>query len=136
MRDPDVIGNPFFGTEDIDGERALTPNERGGRCYELSAYAVVFGTAPEGSVLVHGSIHGPEAGMQRIGHAWIELPDGTVWEPLYHEIHRDWATYADAREERRYTRRAAMRKIARTGTWGAWHKPTYLTRDHESGVVS
>lgn len=132
----DVIGNPYFGTEDIDGERALTLSERGGRCFELSAYAIVFGTAPAGSVLVHGSIHGPEAGMQRIGHAWVELPDGTVWEPYYHEIYRNWTEFADARWERKYTAKAARRQIARHGTWGAWHKTAYPTRDHETGVVS
>jgi hypothetical protein len=121
---------PFFGTEEVEGDPS-----RKGRCYELSCYALVFGTAPPNSILVHGSIHGPDDDMERIAHAWLELPNGKVWEPYTHSVYVNWLTFAEPREERRYTRYQAIRMVRQTGTWGAWHDVTWPVRDADTGKI-
>ena len=120
-----VLGKRWFGTDHMMGEEPSTRyEERKGRCYELAGYAVVFGTAPAGSILVHGTMHGPYEDNERSGHAWVVLPGGRVWEPTLAEIHAtvgDWVGYAAAIAERRYTEREARKLIMATGNWGCWH---------------
>jgi hypothetical protein len=131
MRHPDVLRHkPFFGTEEVEGD-----SRRNGRCYELSCYALLFGSAPRDAILVHGSIHGPKADNERIAHSWLELPNGKVWEPFTRLVYRNWAEYADAREERRYTRAEAARKVKETESWGCWHDTEWPTRDADSGDI-
>ena len=128
-----VVGHKWFGTDLMIGEEPSTRyDDRKGRCYELAGYAVVFGTAPEGSVLVHGTMHGPYEDNERIGHAWVVLPNGQVWEPTLAEVHASigaWVGYAAAIAERRYTEREARKMIMRHGTWGCWHETAGRTNN-------
>lgn len=133
MTKPNVLSYaPYFGSETIEDEPAGTTAERAGRCYELTAYALLFGSAPLGTVLVHGTVQG---NGPRIGHAWLELPDGSVWEPMYHLIYLNWTEYASAVEERRYTSTEARRLIMSSGHWGCWHDTAGVTRDYETGAL-
>lgn len=125
---------PYFGTEDISGEAGHTLEDRSGRCFELSCYALTLGTAPPDSTLVHGSIQGPYRDAERIAHAWVELPNGKVWEPLRHEVYLNFYEYALAMPERRYDIVRARRLTLSTGHWGPWHTPTYRSRDAD-GIV-
>jgi GNAT superfamily N-acetyltransferase len=127
----DEVGPPeppgrhdLFGTGHVDGP-STTFDERLTRCYELAASAL-FAGAPEGSVLVHGSIHGYGA-PRRIGHAWLNLPDGTVWEPITAKVYdKDaWTAYARAREERVYTKDQAAKELIGSGHYGRWHESEY-----------
>ena len=127
----DEVGPPeppghrdLFGTGHVDGPSA-TFDQRITRCYELAANAL-FAGAPEGSELVHGSIHGYGA-PRRIGHAWLNLPDGTVWEPITAKVYdKDaWTAYARAREERVYTKDQAAKELIGSGHYGRWHDSEY-----------
>lgn len=122
------IGRTMFDTEMANDELSVGYHFRRGRCYELAGYALVFASAPEGAILVHGTIDGHEpGGVGRLGHAWLELPDGTIWEPIFGDLWRadDWTAYADARVERRYTLKQAQRKIVQTEHYGRWHDSQY-----------
>jgi len=60
-----------------------TFDERLTRCYELSWKTLnEIGGGGEGHQLVHGSIHGPDSPVGRIPHAWVELADGTIFDPV------------------------------------------------------
>lgn len=124
-----VVGVSLLGTaEPKDEPPARTFQERLKRCYELAGYALLFGDVPEGTLLVHGTIHGPKEDQQRIGHAWLRLPDGTIWEPITGDIHASWITwrdFANAKVERTYTEGEARRLVLMDGTWGRWHDSRY-----------
>lgn len=97
----------------VDGFRA-----RLGRCYELSGRHVM--NACDGSRLVHGTIQG--AGHPRIGHAWVEKPDGTVYDPVLDaefpaEIH---ALVFSARVDAVYDLEGVAVQSLRSGHWGPW----------------
>jgi hypothetical protein len=66
--------------EEIAQYATITKNDdfesRLGRCYELAGS---YAPTQPGSTLIHGSIQG--FGYPRIGHAWVQLKDGSVWEP-------------------------------------------------------
>ena len=113
----------LLGTERASDEPSESFEDRLTRCYELSAYALLFGSAPKGSKLVHGSMHGP-GGKQRIGHGWLRLPGGKVWEPITARVYdeQQWMTYADAKVERVYTRAQASDRVFWSGVWGRWHE--------------
>lgn len=59
--------------------------KRLGRCYELPGQIVLHN--PDTS-LVHGSIQG--LGNPRLAHAWVDLPDDSVWEPATNQV---WSRY-------------------------------------------
>lgn len=125
---PGVVGRVSFGTESVGDESARTYGERLKRCYELAGYAVLLGGVPVGSVLVHGTIDGGPGTLGRIGHAWVLLPDGKVWEPITREIWRDYATwqsYADAKVERQYSKQRVSNAVRFYQHWGVWHKSQY-----------
>lgn len=121
----------LLGTEAPGGEAAMTPEERSGRCFELSAYAVGFpGIAPVGTRLVHGSIHGPKEDHVRIGHAWLTLPENLVWEPYTSCIYdRDlWYEFSRAWEEVTMTLMQARMGMHTSGHFGPWHDTRYPTK--------
>jgi hypothetical protein len=82
----------------------------------------MFGTAPKGTKLVHGTMHGQRA-PRRIGHAWLRLPGGKVWEPINAKIHdeAEWVAYARAKVDRVYTKTQAGRMLVLNGHYGRWH---------------
>lgn len=51
--------------------------ERLGQCYALAG---TFALEHLDTELVHGSIEG--MGQPRLGHAWVVIPNGQVWEPV------------------------------------------------------
>jgi hypothetical protein len=91
-----------------------------GRCYELAGRVMLHEEGSETFTLVHGIVALGFEG-RRIEHAWIELPDGRVYEPVLDEYVE--ATAFDSRaapsECQRYTRMQAARLIAKH-TWGPW----------------
>lgn len=120
----------LLGTHEVDGP-TVNFDDRITRCYELAGYAVAFGNAPAGSVLVHGSWFGPGA-KQRIGHAWVELRDEVsgewlVWEPIRAKLYdRDeWYHYVQAWPERTYPLLAVRRLIGEHNHYGRWHESRY-----------
>jgi hypothetical protein len=120
---PESLSHNLCGTEDLD-ETALTFDQRVGRCYELAGYAVVMGSMPSG-ILVHGSWHGPGA-PRRIGHAWVEFEVDDrilVWEPITARFYLkdEFTRWTLCEAEVRYTRKKALRKIAKSEHWGRWH---------------
>ena len=121
--EPPVQGLEDFGTLDASGDAARTFDERVGRCYELAGYAVVFGDAPEGSRVVHGSWHGPGA-ARRIGHAWVHIDSDVVWEPIRMRLYEREAFYEWTRAEieREYTAEQARLEMLRSGHFGRWHE--------------
>lgn len=121
---PNVID--FLGTENASGEPSLTFAQRRNRCYELAGSAVAFGSAPAGSMLVHGSWTGPVP-KERIGHAWVILPGGRVWEPIRHRIYAkdDFYVWTRAWDERTYALPVVRRHLAATGHFGRWHESRY-----------
>lgn len=97
--------------------RGVGIETRLGHCYALAGRRAM---EKPGSVLVHGSIQGGD--NPRTGHAWVEKPDGTAWEPI-----TQWELPADAFErlfsaevERRYTATEICMLSLRYEHWGPW----------------
>jgi hypothetical protein len=124
MRSTSVTRRTLFGSELANNEPSVGYEQRRGRCYELAAYTQVWGTAPTGTLLLHGSMHGPDADHERIGHAVLELPDGSTWEPILGDVYPPgvWAAYARWQTERQYSRRQTQRQLVLTGHYGRWHE--------------
>jgi hypothetical protein len=116
----------YLGTDSID-ESALTIDERLTRCYELAAYALTIGTAPDDAILVHGTWQHVVHTDKRIGHAWLELPDGQIWEPIRGVIwyRAAWNMILQPIEERRYTKSEAHNAVMFYRHWGRWHESEY-----------
>lgn len=110
-----------------------------GRCYELSGKLVV--DENEG-VLVHGTVYSPVT-QCRIGHAWVEVPVGTVIHgkdgtialdvpgvvdltlrnPKHRLLPHD-LYYALMKAEPivKYTPHETRVKIVESKIWGPWHQ--------------
>jgi hypothetical protein len=114
----------WFGTRAVDGDE-----DRHGRCYELSAVAMVSPLLPKGSTLVHGSIHGPDEDHERIAHAWVKVRPDLVWEPftgmLYDRV--EWYLWASARDEVEYSRADVLRLCRLADHTGPWRDTRYPT---------
>lgn len=120
----------LLGTEDANNESARTQEERLGRCFELTGWAIAMNyDAPTRMRLVHGSIQGKPRGdetFERIGHAWL-LVDDLTWEPATACFY-DRAEFYDtfqARDEVSYTRGQAAKNVANFGNFGRWHESRY-----------
>lgn len=97
---------------------ATLDRARLGRCYELAGRAAAF--AELDVTLVHGTIEG--FGNPRIGHAWLVLPGGDVWEPVSDEV---WdAVVFDAVFDpgvvSEYGSGEVRVLMVRFGHWGPW----------------
>lgn len=117
-------------TEQDEKEHLLADTDelRKGRCYELAGFALLLGTAPEGTVLVHGTMDGgPSTPHGRMGHAWLVLPNGLVWEPRFGHIYtpEQWENFASPTVERSYTKKEAAKRMRDEGHWGRWHVSLY-----------
>jgi len=132
MGDPDHGPEPdsihdYLGSENANGEPSVGMDQRLKRCYELAGWTIMMNPSlPAGTMLVHGSWHGPEA-PERIGHAWLKIPGDLVWEPirglvfLEHEFYR----WTRAWDEREYNRRMSARMIFDHHDFGRWHESRY-----------
>jgi hypothetical protein len=112
-------------------EPAAEYEQRVTRCFELAGYAVLGGTAPGSSRLVHGSWKGPHA-KNRIPHAWVELPEpggstGLIWEPIRAMIYDadEFRAWANAWDERTYTVGQARILALSHRHYGPWHVSRY-----------
>lgn len=111
----------LYGTGEVEG-LSLSFASRKNRCYELAAYALVFGAAPADALLVHGSIDGGEGTLGRIGHAWLRLPGGRIWEPISYRLYgSEWTEWSQAQPEVSYSKATARDLIFAVGTFGPWH---------------
>lgn len=124
--------SPYYGTENVGDDAAHKLDQRLGRCYELAGYALTLGDAPAGSTLVHGSIHAVLLrNTTRIDHAWIELPDGDVWEPVSRVIWPigAWNAFAQPVISHRYVADEARTKILNFHHWGPWESDDTESED-------
>lgn len=117
-RMPIADSSDFYGTELF----GATKDDRLGKCYELSARAMLFGTAPAGARLVHGSVHHIYV-SRRIDHAWLVLPSGMVWEPISGNvwIPAAWQHIARAQIDASYTLDELLGIIVTHKHYGPWH---------------
>lgn len=119
----------YFGTAQVYGDPSHSFGQRAGRCYELSAYALTLGDSapPVGSRLVHGTIDGGPGTLGRIGHAWLLLPGGELWEPILARVFPggEWLEWADALVERVYSVPQARSLMVSSGHYGRWHESEY-----------
>lgn len=70
------------GMRSFDNPTAhLAFRQRIGRCYELAGQVTLHNLD---ATLVHGSIQG--FGKPRLKHAWVQFPDGEVWEPATNQL--------------------------------------------------
>ena len=95
--------------------------KRQGRCYELAARVMLNEDGSETFTLVHGVVSSGFA-WRRVGHAWIELPDGKVYEPVLNEYmtKAGFDSRAKPSECQRYAYMQAMKLLGHTGTFGPW----------------
>jgi hypothetical protein len=96
----------------------LTHRQRLGRCYELSGLIALHNPHV---TLVHGSIQG--FNFPRIAHAWVELPDGSVWEPVTNKVwhHSIFDGFYRPQVTIKYDHQAICRLCARYEHWGPWN---------------
>ena len=110
---------------------------RKGDCYRLAASHLLYDEAPEGSLLVHGQASFMPSHLPCLpfDHAWVEYPDGRVYEPIsqmvltpaeWEAIGRVayWAAEADKQgwpwAERRYDKETTRQHVLDETTWGPW----------------
>jgi hypothetical protein len=99
--------------------------KREGRCYELAWRVMCDEPGADHFTLVHGC-----AGPNLIGHAWIDLNDGHVYDPVRNEyvLAADYAAFmGGAVTDHRYTRLEAMTVSAAAGHYGPWHATVFLS---------
>jgi hypothetical protein len=92
--------------------------KRWGRCYELAWKVMAYEAGAKDFRLVHGKIvvHGVP-----IDHAWIALPDGRIYDPVFDEYSapQDYAKRYTA--EVTYTQKETMHNVATHRHYGRWH---------------
>ena len=106
--------------------------KRQGRCYELAGRVMLNEDGSETFTLVHGEVSSGFA-WRRIGHAWIELPDGSVYDPVLNEFMTKAGFDSRAKPSKcqRYTCMQAARLIGHAGHSGPWTDSERLAmRDH------
>jgi hypothetical protein len=102
--DPEVVMQPQTGTCYQDAFRYLKEHED--------------------AILVHGTAqHITREGIGRTGHAWVELPDGTIWEPETNMIiTREQFEVSKPEVIKRYNFTAAAIEILKHSHYGPWHE--------------
>jgi len=94
---------------------------RQGRCYELAYRAMLYEPGAEQFSLFRAA-QLPGAGEMIAPHAWVELDDDRVYDPVRDKYYTadEYAERYLAVAERRYSRVEAMR-MAVHGRYGPWH---------------
>lgn len=112
----------------------LPHKQRLGRCYELTGNIALHNSGVE---LVHGTIQG--CGAPRIAHAWVVLPDGSIWEPVTNQVWKKSVFYEffSAVVRKRYDRQTFLRLAVRHEHWGPWDGPEAVgpSRSHCNGMM-
>ena len=87
-----------------------------GTCYEDAARFVI---KQDEGMLVHGTAISLG---RRLGHAWVELSTGYIWEPYSGEYltNERFQALVDPIEESRYTPEEVAIMTLRTGNFGPW----------------
>jgi len=103
-----------------------------GTCFP-DAWRYVMHNAEKQPVLVHGTAISIASGTKkRIQHAWVELPDGTVWEPYSGSIFpiEEYYGLVEAIPEDRYTvdEAASMLSAGKHGPWTAEERMEHIGR--------
>lgn len=111
---PELYGTEHLGT---------TVDDRLGKCYEIAGYALMIGDAPSDAKLVHGSMHHVRA-PRRIGHAWLELADGRIWEPIGGTFYDPllWEYLVRGIVSHTYDQSTARARAFETRIWGPWEE--------------
>ena len=104
VEDPEVVMQPQTGTCYQDAFRYLKEHED--------------------ATLVHGTAqHITREGIGRTGHAWVELPDGTIWEPENKLIiTKEQFEISKPEVIKRYNFTAAAIEILKHSHYGPWHE--------------
>jgi hypothetical protein len=115
---PPAFAIPLPITTSSAGEFPFSMSrKRQGCCYELAMRVMTDQPGAERFTLVHGSVvtasYGPSI---RIDHAWIELPDGRIFEPGT----KTYGPLPHAVANHRYSRLEACRIAVATGHYGPW----------------
>lgn len=78
----------------------------------------------EDAILVHGTAQRiTREGIGRTGHAWVELPDGTIWEPENKMIiTREQFEISKPEVIKRYTFTAAALAVLKHSHYGPWEE--------------
>lgn len=86
-----------------------------GTCYE-DAWRYLL--KQEEGELIHGTILRGE----RLGHAWVDLPTGYIWEPQTGDYYtrKGFMLLFNPQEDHRYTVEEAAKMAVRTGNLGPW----------------
>ncbi len=104
-----------------------------GTCYP-DAWRYVMQHADDNPILVHGMATGLSGQHQ---HAWVELPDGTIWDPAASAVFTKerYFELVKAVGENRYTveEAALMLNVGQHGPWTDEERATWL---HESVPAS
>jgi len=101
--------------------------KRHGRCYELAVHAMIYESESDQWTLVHGRLDLSIA-LGRTGlkgwydHAWIELDDGRIYDPVHNDYTPATIYIAKWRAvvDHRYSRREMSCLISTTRNSGPW----------------
>jgi hypothetical protein len=104
----------FPETEDYGTGKVRT---RCGRCHELAMRALIEGDVPDGARLVQGLAAFGRV-ITPIEHSWLELPDGSTWEPITMRFNHVDATYVAAK----YSKKETARLLIGTGYYAYYYE--------------
>jgi hypothetical protein len=132
------------GPQEVDA----TPEERQGvadhkflgQCYEKAGnyfldHAMHLSRLGPDARLVHGTVQGPLDTHELLGHSWVDLGDGRVFDGALQKFF-DKASYytaLDAKDERRYSRVEFLKHIYKQKNWGPWHETKGVTNPPKRG---
>jgi len=96
--------------------------KRDGRCYELALTVMLNEPGAEQFTLVHGTVRSLSYDPPlRIGHAWIELGDGRIYDPAADRYEPPKRWWKQARVQHRYGRSDVAHLVAMFAHNGPWN---------------
>jgi hypothetical protein len=97
---------------------------RQGRCLELAWKVIAWESGGKRWFLIHGGIAQHPLSENIIGHAWIELDDGRVYDPVLDKFMTKDAYMIHRRAviERCYSLDEALRLVVEARHYGPWHQ--------------
>ncbi len=112
------INNPTNSPTLINPDANIPHKARLGRCYELTGKIALHNPHVD---VIHGSIQG--MGAPRIRHAWVALPDGSIWEPVTNKVwsKKGFYDFFSAIDIKRYPNSAYLKLVVEHEHWGAWN---------------
>jgi hypothetical protein len=106
--------------------------KRQGRCYELAARVMMDEVGADQFTLVHGYCH-----TRFFGHAWIELGDGRVFDPVLDVTWSadEYAKRLGAEAEHRYSQMEFAKLMSATRVYGPWTDDERLLTNTEEAAA-